>query len=329
MLIGVLICYNLKKAGIIKSFISSSVINYSIISRPMRRRIVKFIIFAVGIFSLGWLIIYFRPVFIAEPGLAGEDIAVTAPSAALPVPVMDSLPTPVAEATSSVSTSFSVSTSSVPTAASSNVAVPVTPAVKKASSSAFIIPVPFTAQAPLGEWSDERQQDGCEEAAAAMTMAWVGGEKNIAKEDWLARILALADFEQEKYGEHRDIAAEDIIGRIFNDYYGYDRVNLKIAASSSDILKELEQGNIVLIPTDGQALKNPNFTAPGPERHMLLIKWYDYKAGQFITNDPGTRRGENYRYTAEVIFKAIRPYATGYKLPFPEILVKKIIVVQK
>jgi hypothetical protein len=56
------------------------------------------------------------------------------------------------------------------------------------------ISVPFTSQAPLGQWKDERQQDGCEEASAAMAMAWVGNEKNISRENWRLRILILSNF---------------------------------------------------------------------------------------------------------------------------------------
>jgi hypothetical protein len=277
----------------------------------MRKRIVKFIIVMTGLIGLGWLAIYFRPIFIAEPELTEADTAVTAPVISV-VPIA-----PI------------VSTTTLLVPATTPTAVQTPPAEKKASSTSFIIPVPFTAQAPLGEWSDARQQDGCEEASVAMAMAWVNGENNITKEEWLARLLAIADFEQDKYGENRDVALEDVVGWIFKDYYGYNKVLIKTVASSSDILRELERGNVVLIPTNGQALKNPNFKVPGPEEHMILIKGYDYKTGQFIANDPGTRRGENYHYSSEIIFKAIRSYETGYKLPFPQTLAREMIVVEK
>lgn len=61
---------------------------------------------------------------------------------------------------------------------------------------------------------------------------------------------------------------------------------------------------------------------------MILIKGYDYKTKQFITNDPGTRRGENYRYSALTIFKAIRPYRTGNKVAFAK-LVKEMLVISR
>lgn len=190
------------------------------------------------------------------------------------------------------------------------------------------IPVPFTSQAPLGQWKDERQQDGCEEASVAMAMAWVGNEKNISRDNWRLRILILSNFENKKYGEYRDVALTDVVAWLFHDYFNYQKVEIKAVAKAGDILSELEKGNVVLTPMDGRALKNPNFTAPGPERHMILIKGFDYKTREFITNDPGTRKGENYRYSEKIIFSAIRNYQTGNKLPFGT-LKKEMIVVSK
>src|SRR3989338_7629179 len=36
--------------------------------------------------------------------------------------------------------------------------------------------VPFTSQAPRGNWKDPRQQAGCEEASVLMAMRWVRGK---------------------------------------------------------------------------------------------------------------------------------------------------------
>lgn len=192
----------------------------------------------------------------------------------------------------------------------------------------FVLAVPFTPQAPLAQWRDERQEDGCEEAAAVMAMVWVKDEKNLTPQEWRQRILKLSDWEQKKYGEYRDIAVADMVAWIFKDYFSYDKVAVKAVKGAGDILQELEKGNIVLAPMNGRALKNPYFTLPGPERHMLLIKGYDYQTKQFIVNDPGTRRGENYRYPEKVLFNAIRAYQTGYHVPFGP-LKKEMIVVGK
>lgn len=190
-----------------------------------------------------------------------------------------------------------------------------------AAAKVLLLSVPFTSQAPLGEWRDERQQDGCEEASALMARAWLNNIKSkskteISKKEWREQIIALADFEQEKYQEYRDLSLADMAAWIFEDYFGYEAVSVKKIKQAGDILKELEKGNLVLAPMNGRALKNPYFTPPGPERHMIVIKGYDYNSGQFITNDPGTRRGESYRYSSKTIFNALRAYDTGYHKPF-------------
>lgn len=176
------------------------------------------------------------------------------------------------------------------------------------------ISVPFTPQAPLANWKDQRQEDGCEEAVSLMAMAWVNSKDNETKltaADWEEKIIALSDFEQEKYGEYRDVTLSDMIDWIFKDYFAYEKVSVKKVASSTDILDELKKGNIVLTPVNGQKLKNPYFTAPGPLTHMILIKGYDYATKEFITNDPGTKRGADYRYPENILFGAISVYPTG------------------
>lgn len=187
--------------------------------------------------------------------------------------------------------------------------------------------VPFTSQAPFGDWSDQRQQDGCEESSALMAMKWVRGE-DLTNEESLGEILAISDFEQNKYGEYRDISGDDTVNWIFKDYFKYDNVLLKKSVSVDDIINELEKGNIVIAPMNGQLLGNPYFTHPGPVRHMLLIKGYDSEKGVFITNDPGTRHGENFEYSVNVLYDSIRDYPTGYHEHIDKIE-KNIIVVSK
>ena len=41
---------------------------------------------------------------------------------------------------------------------------------------------------------------------------------------------------------------------------------------------------------------------------MLLVIGFDDEEGVFIVNDPGTRRGEKYRYPYEVFIKATRDW---------------------
>ena len=175
--------------------------------------------------------------------------------------------------------------------------------------------VPFLAQAPFGAWSDPRQQDGCEEASSLIAMSWVEGKKEVSKDDALKGILAISEFELEKYGSYNDTSASSTIERILAGYFDYDQARLKYDIEADDIIAELEKGNLVMAPFDGRILKNKFYTAPGPERHMLVIIGYDYDKKEFITNDPGTRQGKGYRYSKETLISAIRDYPTGNHLP--------------
>lgn len=185
--------------------------------------------------------------------------------------------------------------------------------------------VPFTSQAPLGEWSDQRQQDGCEEASALMAVKWAKKEK-LSKEQAKNIILSASDYLLDKYGEYRDISAKNTLDWIFKDYFNYQNAYFKENITNENIIYELSKGNLIITPMDGQKLNNPNFTPPGPERHMLLIRGYDLSKNIFITNDPGTRNGELYQYDMDLFFSAIRDYPTGYHEPIDKIQKNMIIV---
>jgi len=199
-----------------------------------------------------------------------------------------------------------------------------TPAVTGAKIIKFT--VPFTSQAPFGEWSDLRQENACEEVATVMAMRWVKGT-SLSPTEAKSEIIAISDWEK-KYGTYQDTSAEDTVNRIFKTYFKYDRVTVVNNISLKDIISELEQGNLVIVPADGQALGNPFFTPPGPEEHMLVIIGYNYETKRFILNESGTRRGKDYEYDEKVLFEAIRDYPTGNKKPIIGIE-KNMIVVRK
>ncbi len=187
--------------------------------------------------------------------------------------------------------------------------------------------VPFTSQAPTGNWDDERQQDGCEEASDLMAVYWAQG-KTLNSTIALEKILGASDYALKEHGEFRDISVDDTVQWIFKEYFKFNNVVAKKGVTINDIISELEKGNVVVIPANGQKLGNPYFSPPGPERHMLLIRGYDKAKKQFITNDPGTKRGQAYRYNENVLYNAILSYSTGSHEPVTTNS-KDIIVVSK
>lgn len=169
--------------------------------------------------------------------------------------------------------------------------------------------VPFSPQAPFGEWSDDRQEDGCEEATIIMAHYWKD-EKSLTRQQMLSEIFSLSAYEKKTYGYYNDTSAEDT-AKLFRDYYKADGVSAMSDVSAASIKRELAAGRLVIAPMNGQALHNPYYISPGPPRHMILVIGYDDALGEFITNDPGTRRGDGYRYQYDVFVNAIRDYPSG------------------
>ena len=192
-----------------------------------------------------------------------------------------------------------------------------------------LLEVPFVAQAPTGNWDDPRQQDGCEEAAAYMAALWVKGEKPSTDLTVVEKTLTdISDWEEKQYGGYHDTSAEATLNRILKGYFKINTATLQSNIDIEDIKTALSNGDLVLVPADGQALNNPHFTNGGPDRHFLAIIGYDTAKGEFITNDNGTRHGKSYRYKESVLMNAIQDYPTGNHLPI-EGNEKVMIVVSK
>jgi len=191
----------------------------------------------------------------------------------------------------------------------------------------ILLDVPFVAQAPLAEWSDPRQQDACEEASVLMAMAWIKGE-TLNPKTAVKSITDMADWQTEKYGGFVDTNAQDTTDRLIKGYFNYKKVEVVEFKNTEQIVAALSAGQLVLLPTNGQKLKNPNYKQPGPLTHMIVIQGYDKNLDEFITNDPGTRKGEKYRYPASRVFEAAFDYPTGDHV-LDEPATKALIIISK
>lgn len=192
----------------------------------------------------------------------------------------------------------------------------------------YITGVPFVVQAPFGEWKDPRQQDACEEMTTLLAVSWAEGVNKINKTEAKEKILGMVEFQEENFGESRDTSAADTIERLYVGCFNYQKVRLEENITSENIIQELRKGNLVVVPANGQLLKNIHFTQPGPERHMIIIRGFDFQTRKFITNDVGFGTGENYQYPEELLFNAIADYPSGYhvlRVGMP----KTMIVVEK
>ena len=169
--------------------------------------------------------------------------------------------------------------------------------------------VPFVAQSPLGEWGHPVFRNACEEASIIMAHYWREG---IALTPKGAReeILKIAEFETKMFGFHSDTSIADT-ARVARAYFGYVGIRVRESIGVSDILDELSKGNLVIIPVNGKILSNPNFEPPGPVQHMIVVVGYDFTRNEFITNDPGTRVGKDFRYSYDTIEAALQDYVSA------------------
>ena len=164
---------------------------------------------------------------------------------------------------------------------------------------AIDLSVPFTAQAPFAKW-DELHNEACEEAAVVMVHYFLKGEElTLAKAD--EELIKLVNWQVANWGSHHHLAVEKVAELL--KYYGYQNVEVSYDITVDDIKREVSRGVPVIVPTAGRELGNPYYKQPGPLYHMLVIRGFEQN--MFITNDPGTRRGEDFRYKQDVLFEAI------------------------
>ncbi len=171
----------------------------------------------------------------------------------------------------------------------------------------YNLAVPFTSQAPTGNW-DAVHEETCEEAAVYMVAEYFAGTKSVTLDtaDADVAMLDLVAYEEANgYGVSVSVTQlADIIRATFNF-----TVEVVENPSADEIKAFIADGYPVIVPAAGRTLGNPFFTGEGPLYHMLVIRGYDET--HFITNDPGTRHGANYLYTFDVLMSAIHDWNNG------------------
>ncbi|OGC21057.1 hypothetical protein A3J90_00665 [candidate division WOR-1 bacterium RIFOXYC2_FULL_37_10] len=172
--------------------------------------------------------------------------------------------------------------------------------------SKVFLQVPFTCQAPFGNWK-EPYQEACEEASILMAMRYIH-HKGITNVEAKREIDNMVKFQEEKYKGHKDLTVKQT-GKLLKDYYDFNKFKVIESASLESILSAIGSGNLVVAPLAGRIVGNPYYTSPGPAYHMVLIKGYDLSRKEFITNDPGTKRGSNYRYKFNVLYNALHDWS--------------------
>jgi len=172
-----------------------------------------------------------------------------------------------------------------------------------------LLDVPFTSQAPFGDWDDPRQQNGCEEASMLMAVYWSRGMElppRIAREE----IEKMSDFHLTQHGHFHDQSNADVYS-FLREYFNFEKAAFVEKITIVDIKQALSENKVVILPINGQKVKNPYYIPPGPTNHKIVVVGYDDETEEFITHDPGTGQGKNFRYSYKIIENAMEDYPTG------------------
>lgn len=160
--------------------------------------------------------------------------------------------------------------------------------------------VPFTSQAPTGNW-DEPFQNACEEASVLMVDYYYQGKTMPSKQEVEGILVDMVNWQIDNWGGHFNLPVSKLAEYV-TATFGY-KTEVVQNITVAKIKEFLNQGIPVIVPADGRKLDNPFFTGEGPEYHMLVIK--GYIDDKFITDDPGTRRGEDFIYTQDNLMYSI------------------------
>ena len=165
--------------------------------------------------------------------------------------------------------------------------------------------VPFTSQSPDGDWR-QPWQDACEEATIVMVDQYYRGRTGqIEKEYAKQSIRHIISLKEGLFGYSLDEPAQKIVDLI-NSYLHWE-AHLVHSPSLEDLKDEIRDGRPVILPAYGPGLNNV-FFEEDPDYHTVVLSGYDEAKKEFITQEPGTRHGLDFRYSYDTILSAMHDF---------------------
>ena len=156
----------------------------------------------------------------------------------------------------------------------------------------FSLPVPYTTQAPSGDWFGN---EDCEEASVTMANAYLTGNTStvLPVADASKAINDLVSWEQQNFGYNANTGAEQTA----KFAQSVDKLHTEIVDNyTEDQLKQaLLNHKVILLMLNAEGLHNPNYGNNAPTYHVVVI--YGYDGDAFIIHDPGTETGQSNKYT--------------------------------
>jgi hypothetical protein len=186
--------------------------------------------------------------------------------------------------------------------------VPIPSPSTSVSGGSLRLTVPFTTQAPLGDWANH--QESCEEANLAQVAAYWGGDHSAVLDPHTAdrTINALVAWQVKNWG-HEDDLTDIRLGQLGEAYYGYQYEVLPL--SESAMQDQLKLGRPVILGVTTHGLGNEHY--PGYSSHYLqpgysvshFITIVGFDGSSFVLNDPGLTPGRGYHVQYDQLIFAI------------------------
>ncbi len=158
--------------------------------------------------------------------------------------------------------------------------------------SQLVLPVPFTTQAPGGNWQGN---ENCEEASAIMANAYLTGNTagTLSGSQVQKDMNSLIVWEQTAIGHNANTGADQTAQMIVSNYHLHTQQIQNYTAL--DLKKALSSHSVILLMIDASKLGNPTYQNDGRLYHVIVVR--GFVGDVFVVNDPGTEKGNGQKYS--------------------------------
>ena len=175
-----------------------------------------------------------------------------------------------------------------------------------------LLPVPFTTQAPLGNWA--QRQHTCEEASLVMVDRYLRGDHSGGTID--PRTADAAINQITPWKPATDLTTQQI-GEVAQANLGW--AFQVLPADRLEMRQQLAMGRPLIVGVRTHGLGNPNYPgyrthyeeAGWSVSHYLVVAGYD-QADTYILNDPGITKGHGYHIAYDQLMHAIDDLDQAY-----------------
>ena len=160
------------------------------------------------------------------------------------------------------------------------------------------INVPYTSQAPAGDWS-EPWQNACEETSIYMVSSFYANDP-IKRDAAIKNIKNILAVKKQDFKVSKDESLAEIAALI--KALGFPWSTKIVNDPTEEQLKqELSANHPIIVPVFAPTLGQTD----GADYHVMVLIGYDDAAKMFIVNDPGITNGGSRRFPYDTFMAAI------------------------